>query len=151
MNCMQTSHVDGLLLAQGLPPRLQHYITAGMFTPRMTLLGAKQVCLFGVVCVRIRGVVACVRACIVLRVVCVWGVCIRGVVACVCACIVLRVVCVWGVCRGVVACVYVCVVCTFVIKVHCAVFDCEPRNKRNEFLSGSRVLPISCGVSPRSV
>ena len=127
MNCMQTSHVDGLLLAQGLPPRLQHYITAGMFTPRMTLLGAKQVCLFGVVCVRIRGVVACVRACIVLRVVCVWGVC-----------------------RGVVACVYVCVVCTFVIKVHCAVFDCEPRNKRNEFLSGSRVLPISCGVTPRS-
>jgi hypothetical protein len=71
---MQTSHVDGLLLAQGLPPRLQHYITAGMFTPRMTLLGAKQVCLFGVVCVRIRGVVACVSACIVLRVVCVWGV-----------------------------------------------------------------------------
>ncbi|KAF5837488.1 hypothetical protein DUNSADRAFT_4290 [Dunaliella salina] len=40
---MQTSHVDGLLVAQGLPPRLQRYLNAGMFAPRMTLLGAKQV------------------------------------------------------------------------------------------------------------
>mmetsp|Transcript_20191 Transcript_20191/g.56245 ORF Transcript_20191/g.56245 Transcript_20191/m.56245 type:complete len:781 (+) Transcript_20191:38-2380(+) len=39
---MQTSHVDGLLVAQGLPPRLQRYLNAGMFAPRMTLLGAKQ-------------------------------------------------------------------------------------------------------------
>lgn len=39
----QTSRVDGSVVAQGLPPRLQQYLNAGLFTPRVGRLGAKQV------------------------------------------------------------------------------------------------------------